>query len=187
MHKSTSKEDYQWIDKWSSLVSDKRVLELGCGSGIDTHAIAGMASTVVACGINPGGGLPAMAQVLELDYREPMPFAKEFDVVVASLSLHYFDWATTEKIVTEISRVLVSGSFLLYRLNSDKDINYGASGFSELEPGLMDVEGTPKRFFDKASIHQLFSAHWYLTELEHKAIDRYEKPKYVWEFGAVNA
>jgi SAM-dependent methyltransferase len=187
MHKSRSRADHQWLEKWSSHISGRKVLELGCGSGLDTHAIADRASAVVACDKRPGDKLPPIAQVFELDYSEPLPFAKEFDVVVASLSLHYFDWATTERIVTEIARVLVTGGFLLCRVNSDKDANYGAERYPELEPGLLDVKGMPKRFFDEASIGQLFSGHWELTELEHKAIDRYQKTKYVWEFGAVNA
>jgi len=185
MNTPTRKIDYQWLEKWSSFLADKRVLELGCGTGIDTHILAGMAATVVACDLEPGGGLPPAAQAVVLDFTERLPFEKAFDVVIASLSLHYFDWVTTEKIVAEIYRVLVPGGFLLCRLNSDKDVNYGARGFSELEPGLMDVDGISKRFFNEASIRRLFSGRWKILELEHKAIDRFQKTKYVWEFGAV--
>lgn len=187
MHKPEEKSDYQWLDNWSSRLVKKRVLELGSGSGIDTAAIAKLAGAVVACDLAPGVELSSVATVIELDHSEPLPFNREFDVVIASLSLHYFDWVTTKNIVAEISRVLIGGGFLLCRVNSDEDINYGARGYPQLEPGLYDVDGTSKRFFDKASILELFSGHWALTDLEHKSIDRYQKSKYVWEFGAVNA
>jgi SAM-dependent methyltransferase len=187
MHKVESISDYQWLEKWSSHISGKKVLELGCGGGIDTRSIADLASAVVACDLKPGSEFSLTVQVLELDYSKPLPFKKEFDVVIASLSLHYFDWKTTEGIVAEVARVLVTGGILLCRVNSNEDINYGAQESPELEPGLLNVEGMPKRFFDKQSILQLFSGHWVLTELEHNSIDRYPKTKYVWEFGAVNA
>jgi SAM-dependent methyltransferase len=187
MDKAESISDYQWLEKWSSHIWGKRVLELGCGSGIDTRSIARLASTVVACDLEPGSELSLTVQVLELDYSKSLPFKKEFDVVVASLSLHYFDWKTTERIVAEIARVLVTGGILLCRVNSNEDINYGAQKYPELESGLLNVEGMPKRFFVKSNILQLFSGNWVLTELEHKSIDRYPKTKYVWEFGAVNA
>jgi SAM-dependent methyltransferase len=114
-----------------------------------------------------------------------LPFGSEFDVVVASLSLHYFDWITTKNIVAEISRVLVDDGFLLCRVNSNQDINYGARGYPKLESGLFDVGGMSKRFFDKTSILDLFSGDWTFIDLEHKSIDRYQQTKTVWELGAV--
>lgn len=186
MHKVDVTTDYQWLDKWSSYISGKKVLELGCGSGIDTRSVSDLASSVVACDLKPGSKFPLNVEVLELDYSKPLPFKKEFDVVIASLSLHYFDGKTTQGIVAEIARVLMVGGILLCRLNSSEDINYGARESPALETGLVNVGGTAKRFFDKSSILELFAGHWAFIELQHKSIDRYTKTKHVWEFGVVN-
>lgn len=187
MRETHVKSDHQWLHKWSSHISGKRVLELGCGSGTDTDSIANLTDSLVTCDVRPAEGLKKTACGLILDHSRPLPFEKSFDVVVASLCLHYFDWTTTENIIVEISRILVNKGVLLCRLNSDQDINYGARGFPEIEPGLFDVNGADKRFFDQQSIVRLFTGHWQLTELHHKSIDRYRMSKSIWEFGAINA
>jgi hypothetical protein len=53
--------------------------------------------------------------------------------MIADLSLHYFSWDETKKIVNEIKRVLKEDGFLLVRVNSVNDTNYGAGkGISSL-------------------------------------------------------
>jgi hypothetical protein len=39
----------------------------------------------------------------------------------------------------------------------------------------------PKRFFDKASIQELFNKGWRTVAAEEMMIDKYEQPKVVWE------
>jgi hypothetical protein len=41
-------------------------------------------------------------------------------------------------------------------------------------------EGAPKRFFDRAAVEALLRG-WRIDFLEHSTIDRYDKPKTVWE------
>lgn len=76
--------------------------------------------------------------------------------------------------------------FLLCRLNSIRDINYGAEGSPELAAGLYRVENQPKRFFSESDINELFGPNWKLGDLVEKTIDRYKKLKTVWEFAAIN-
>ena len=121
---------------------------------------------------------------MTLDHSKKLPFENNsFDVVVASLCLHYFNWSATNAIIIEVSRILRSGGFLLCRLNSKNDINYGSTGYPEIETDLFNVKGRSKRFFNKSDIYELFPEPWKLTSLQEKLIDRYDKEKVVWEFG----
>jgi SAM-dependent methyltransferase len=182
------KSDYRWLERWSNSLNDQVVLELGCGDGIDTKTIVKISKSVVACDLEPPQSIAGASKVMVLDHSEKLPFENEsFNVVVASLCLHYFSWPDTRNIVTEISRVLNKGGLLLCRLNSENDTNYGATGHPEIEKGMYNVHGRSKRFFSKPDIRNLFLKPWLLTGLEQKYIDRYEKEKVVWEFGAINA
>lgn len=176
------KSDYKWIDEWSSKIEGKSVLELGAGSGIDTRRLKLYSSTLIS-----GDLKPVNDTVIKIDHSQALAFeSDQFDVVVASLTLHYFEWQKTEEIVEEIRRVLKSGGLLICRVNSELDVNYGAEGFPRVEPGLYQVSGQLKRFFSEADIHRLWTDPWTVFALAQKQIDRYEKSKYIWEFGAIS-
>lgn len=181
------KSDHQWLERWSTHLDERHVLELGCGAGIDTRFIALCTNSVIPCDINLPQNGPAGVPVLRLDHSVDLPFRdSEFDVVVASLCLHYFSQARTKLITHEISRVLKEGGLLICRLNSIRDFNYGARGYAEVEPGLYYVEDQFKKFFSKNEIEELLFHDFSLVNLTEKRIDRYEKEKVVWEFGAIN-
>ncbi len=138
----------------------------------------------------------AKLSIHKIDHSQPLPYDDQlFDVVVASLSLHYFDWQQTRAIIAEISRVLTPNGDLICRLNSTNDTEFGATGYQQLENNYFNVKGSNKRFFDKQTIEDLFSDNltdsadhskiqWTLQQLNEQQIDRYEKPKFVWEFNA---
>lgn len=187
------KTDHGWLEQWTSILRGRRVLELGCGNGTDTKMLAMSVGNLVACdleveSLSTAHPIGSHVQYMAVDHSKSLPFSDgEFDIVVASLTLHYFKWEKTKSIVDEISRVLNSRGQLICRLNSRQDMNYGATGHLELEPGLYDVNGVSKRFFCESDIKQLFCRHWQLQALQHKTIDRYLKPKNIWEFIAINA
>jgi hypothetical protein len=66
-------------------------------------------------------------------------------------------------------------------------IHYGSIGHIEIEPGLYEVDGQLKKFCSKDVILKLLAKQWEVLELQHQTIDRYLHPKFIWEFGAVNA
>ena len=105
-------------------------------------------------------------------------------MVVASLSLHYFDWQETTALVRRIGEVLVPSGVLLCRLNSTNDRHYGASGHPQIEPNLYLVSGRRKRFFDRPAIDTLFAVGWLVRYCEERSVLRYDKPKIVWEIVA---
>ena len=86
--------------------------------------------------------------------------------------------------MSEVLRVLKCGGVLICRLNSSNDINYGATGYPEIEPGLYHVKGQFKKFFTRKEIEALFGMGWQLKGLSEQSIDRYEKKKVAWEFAA---
>ncbi|NQZ32551.1 MAG: GNAT family N-acetyltransferase [Oceanospirillaceae bacterium] len=184
------KSDHRWLEQWQGIFKGKRVLELGCGDGRDSRILAEHVASLVACDLKVDSALAAKSvdshvQYLAVDHSKPLPFKdNEFDVVIASLSLHYFSWINTREIINELSRVIVSGGQLICRVNSHLDVNYGAQGHPELEPGWYDVKGVSKRFFQKTDIQQLFDQSWHMNNIVHKSIDRYPETKNIWEFMA---
>jgi SAM-dependent methyltransferase len=94
-----------------------RALDVGCGAGLSTAALAPMARRVI--GLEPIPTMLAHRQTVAPDARfvigqaERLPFAgRSFDLVAAAGSLNYTDLPSA---LTEIARVLTrDGTFLLY-------------------------------------------------------------------------
>lgn len=181
----------RWLQRWLPLLLERAgsgvVLEIGCGQGDDTAALAGAGLKVYAFDLSPvSAGIARLrvpSAVVECrDVRAPLPdVAQGLGAIVASLSLHYFSWAETQAIVGRIRSALREGGVLLCRLNSTQDHNFGASGHPEMEPNFFLVDGEPKRFFDEASIPSLFSCGWTRLSLEHVVTRKYIRPKALWE------
>ncbi len=102
-------------------------------------------------------------------------------MVLASLSLHYFGWAETCDLVDRVRDALAPEGVLLCRLNSINDHHFGASGHPEIEKNFYEVDGAPKRFFDREAIDRLFARGWRALAIGEMVIDRYDHPKSVWE------
>lgn len=94
-------------------VAGLRVLDAGCGAG--AHAAALVARGATLTGVDASAGLLALARdrvpaatFEHADLTDPLPFADdEFDLVMASLLLHYFeDWGP---LLREFHRVLRPG------------------------------------------------------------------------------
>ena len=163
------------------------VLELGCGNGWDTAELLAAGCTVVAADIsskNLAECIKAVrrADFVQLDNGKLLSFANaSINVIVASLSLHYFTWAVTMQIASELRRCLKTDGILLARLNSTHDYNFGAAtAVLPIEPNLYFIGTMTKRFFDEDHV-RTFLQGWDIQFLEENTIHRYEKPKSVWE------
>ena len=178
------KHDHTWLVSYTEILKGKVVLELGCGSGIDSTVISDYAETLVSGDLAPDS--KSQDTVLVLDHSKELPFEDgSFDTVVASLCLHYFKTDKTKEIIAEISRVLKPQGSFICRLNSYKDENYGAIGYPEIESGFYNVNGEHKRFFQKKENESLWEQGYSLATIKHKNIDRYQKEKWVYEFCAI--
>lgn len=180
-----------WLERWIGTLrehaGESPVLEIGCGSGADTITLvaAGLAVTgfdrsdeAVAEARQRAAGACLNVQ----DVCEPFPLeGSGLGAIVASLSLHYFPWTETRAIVHRIHRTLRPGGLFLCRLNSTQDAHFGACGHPSIEPGLFLVDGQPKRFFDAPALDRLFAKGWHRLSCEHHLIDKYARPKALWE------
>jgi SAM-dependent methyltransferase len=180
-----------WLDAWLPLVAERVgtgvVLELGCGPGADTAALARAGHRVVALDLSRLWLTVARIRVPSCEFhrrdiRAAFPVLPgTVNVVVASLSLHYFPWEETVRLVERIRGVLGPAGLLLCRVNSTRDENFGASGHPAIEDNYYRVDGAPKRFFDKAAVERLFAQGWRIRHLEEKVVHRYVRPKSLWE------
>jgi SAM-dependent methyltransferase len=181
-----------WLDKYDEVFStskDTPIIDLGCGSGNNTLYLYEHGYQVVSCDF-------AEAALQRLSHFLPNPVAQLFDlrsrfpfndgaarIVVADLCLHYFSEAETMRIIAEIRRILSDGGWLFSRVNSVKDIHYGAGQGTAIESSYYEQNGDRKRFFDESSLRAFF-AEWRIQVLREYAMTRYGKPKIVWEFAA---
>ena len=177
-----------WLDKYVSVIDSckTKVLDLGCGIGYDSFYLTQRGLDVVACDFSEVA-LSRLRENVEnvetrlLDISEKLPFEDEsFDLVIADLSLHYFDTKTTEKIMSEIERILAPKGFLLARVNSIHDVNHGAGEGEKIEDNFYFVKGYNKRFFTVEDAERFFSIVGKATVREEDML-RFNKAKKVVE------
>ena len=184
-----------WLERWLPLIASKvagvPILELGCGSGRDTLVLASAGHRVVGVDLSASAIQKAAVRAPSCEFhcqdiRAPFPVLAT-NVVLSSLSLHYFPWSETVALASRIRDVLRPSGLLLCRLNSTEDRNFGASGHPEIEPNYYLVDDEPKRFFDRAAIEKLFATGWNVLHLRHELVRRYRLPKALWEVGLEKA
>lgn len=177
--------DDQWLTPYIPMFRGQqveRVLEIGCGAGRDTVRLVDAGFDVTATDFSAHAlgmvreRLPDVTLLLH-DMQDPFPFGDgAFDLVIASLSLHYFDRKTTQLIVEEIKRLLRAKGLLLFRVNSVNDHHFGAGQGDLLEPDFFMQNGIRRRYYSLDSCRETFHS-WEELCLEEKAVDRYSKEK----------
>jgi SAM-dependent methyltransferase len=145
--------DDDWLERWLPLLREhareRCVLELGCGKGRDTAMLLAAGLRVVAIDRSIAAlaearrALPG-ATFIESDLRSQLPIdPADVGAIVASLSLHYFDWPTTCAIVGRMQACLAPSGLLICRVNSSRDFHHGAIGHPPIEPGYFRVGEEP--------------------------------------------
>lgn len=195
IHKSNKSEKPQydlWLDKYESILIKSKnipIIDLGCGSGNDTLYLKERGYDVISCDFSEEAltrlsGFIDNPSVSHFDLKEGLPFEdNSIKVIISDLSLHYFYWHETQNILKDIERVLMDNGILLCRVNSTKDLNYGAGEGIKLEENFYNINGKLKRFFDREQLNQLFSE-WVIININECEIFRYENKKIAWEFAA---
>lgn len=177
-----------WLDKYQDILEScsTAVLDLGCGNGNNTLYLREKRLPVIACD-QSDVALKQVEREIEgvdtriVDIAQTLPFEDDsFDVVIADLSLHYFDEVTTIHIMQDLRRVLRDHGHLFARVNSIQDSNYGAGRGERLEENYYFVDGYNKRFFTIEDACRFFSI---IGKVDVREADmlRYSKPKRVVE------
>lgn len=186
--KYTSTYD-NWFNKYIHLLnkSDK-IIELGCGRAYTSlYLLDNGFSDVTACDFSTEVINILNTEHKELntsvfDISEKLPFKDdEINVIIADLCLHYFDSKKTKEILNEIYRVLKSGGYLIGRVNSANDKYHIPLSAKVLEKNFYYDGEIYKKFFERKEFKELFE-NFKILSLEEKHMDRYEKPKTLWEF-----
>lgn len=183
-----------WLERWSDVLAAAQgggVLDLGCGSGLDSQSLTARGLRPVSIDISREALSTARTTVpetrlIQADLRSGLPFQPGSQrLILANLVLHYHPWEQTLAIVEDVRECLEPGGRLLARVNSVHDLNFGARENPEVEPRLYLVNGVLKRFFDRESIEKLFAARWDLAAAVEHTTSRYGRTKRLWEVLAV--
>ena len=178
-----------WLDKHSDILDNAKeteIIDLGCGLGCDSVYLIEKGHKVVSCDISQIA-LDRLKQhmpnveVKQFDMLKGMPFENSTaKLVISNLSIHYFSWNDTLKLIGEIRRVLSKDGYFICRVNSTQDIYYNNKNLEELELNFYRDDEKLIRLFDEESIKQLFEG-WNIQYINEYEIKRYGKPKLLWE------
>ena len=121
-HLNDELEDDLWIDEYKDyLPKNGLCLDLGCGIGQYTKWFMNNHYDVISSDISDIALEKVKefnSNVLKLDMRDNLPFDdNRFDVVFASLSIHYFSDHDTKNLLSEIKRVLKDGGLFIGSVN----------------------------------------------------------------------
>ena len=193
LNKSGIRPHYDnWLEKYMDVIKSTKspVLDLGCGSGNDTLFLVERGPKVISCDYSQEAlnlvknSIPS-ADVRLVDISKRLPFSdEEFNVIIADLSLHYFNSETTYQVMREIKRILKHGGHLYARVNSTEDVNHGAGRGEKIEDNYYYVDGYNKRFFTLDDVNKYFSIIGNVKAFDAEMV-RYTKPKKLIEIDVI--
>ena len=178
-----------WLNKYMHLFNkNNKIIELGCGRAYcSKYLLDNKFKNIIVCDISQEVLKMVNREVPELktllfDMSNGLPFENNsIDVVIADLSLHYFDSNITNFIFNEIYRVLSNGGLLIARVNATNDKFYIPENTEQIEKNYYYDGTIYKKFFQFEDFDSLFSG-FNVYNLVQENMSRYEKPKMVWEF-----
>lgn len=162
-----------WIDEYIEYFKNKgKCLELGCGIGQYSKRLMEYGYEVTSTDISE----TALREVKKfnkntkiVDMTERLPFESEtFDLVFASLSIHYFDDKTTKQLVSEIKRVLKNDGLFIGSVNGKEALEVINETAIKLEDNFYLNKDRYIRLFDKEEIKK------YLSIFQVQLIDKRE-------------
>ncbi len=178
-----------WLDEYKDILKKNKyseILDLGCGIGADTLYLLERGYNVLSCDFS-NEALKSIeknitnSKTLYLDMRKKFPIEdNKYSLIIADLSLHYFDNKTTIHIMKEIKRILKNNGVLLSRVASVNDFNFGAGEGEEIEKKYYFEGDYTKRFFDLEDVNKYFGIIGSVEAKETQMIrneDEYSKPK----------
>lgn len=182
-HGTINYDDWLTKEPFYNIIKNEngKFLDLGCGQGNNTLFLTQLGKDVLSVDLSTVAlnivkeNIPN-SKTMQLDMSKSLPFKdNEFDIIVSDLSLQYFDKVTTFKIIDELSRVIKNKGYLILRLSSINDVNYGAIQGKKLEEHYYFVEKRNKRYYDENDIRYFFNK-WNIIYIKEEAsvLQRYE-------------
>mgnify|MGYP004628919963 FL=1 len=178
-----------WLDEYKNILDenkDNEILDLGCGIGADTLYLLERGYNVLSCDFSVEAlksienNIPN-SKTFYLDMMKKFPIDdKKYSLIIADLSLHYFNNETTIHIMKEIKRILKDSGVLLARVASVNDFNFGVDQGEKQENNYYFEGVYTKRFFDLEDVNKYFSI---IGDVEAKESqmtrdeEEYSKPK----------
>lgn len=155
-----------WLDEYKNILQenkDNEILDLGCGIWADTLYLLERGYDVLSCDFSIEAlksienNIPN-SKTLYMDMMKRFPIVdKKYSLIIADLSLHYFNNETTIHIMKEIKRILKDGGVLLARVALVNDFNFGADQGEKQENNYYFEGVYTKRFFDLEDVNKYFS------------------------------
>lgn len=154
-----SSEDI-WIKKYEKYFNeqkDKTIIDLGCGSGINSYYLYDNGYNIIACDFSPSAiemikNNNSKIATMCFDMTKEMPlFNQNIGVVLASLSTHYFTLNDTKALYKSIYNLLDMSGYFIFRVNSVKEylFNDKANIIESIEENYYRLKsGRVKRYFD---------------------------------------
>jgi SAM-dependent methyltransferase len=180
----------QWLSQYSEFFeAGGKVLDLGCGNGSNIPFLLNRNAEIYAVDyseiaikhIKKKWDITALLH----DIRNPLPFgADRFDLILADLSLHYFPFLETSRIISDLYRVTKARGILIARVNSINDTNHGSGIGTEVERNYYDLNGRRKRFFDREMVYDLFDNGFSISKAIENRTNKYNDEKILWEIVA---
>ena len=182
-----------WLDEYKDILEknkDNDILDLGCGIGADTLYLIERGYNVLSCDFSKEAlkcvedNIPN-SKTMYLNMLEKFPIDNDtYSLIIADLSLQYFNNQDTIHIMNEIKRILKTDGILLARVASVNDFNFGAGVGEELEKNFYFEGDYTKRFFDLEDVNKFFGIIG-SVEAEETSMTRdeeeYSKPKILYK------
>lgn len=179
-----------WLDKYEDivrLIPKCKALDLGCGIGQYTKYLIEKGFDVISSDIS-SEALKVLsenienAKTIELDMSKKLPFEDNtFDLVFANLSIHYFDSATTVKLLKEIKRIIKNNGYFIGSVNSTQTFQFIKDKAIEIEPNYYYESGRNVRLWDMNQFDIYFNE-FDKVILNEVTTKRWDRTKIMWEF-----
>jgi len=147
----------QWVIKY--FPKEGKILDLGAGHGQDSRYFADNGYQVTSTDFSDTAlklnkeklphDLTNKVLIQKVDLSQPFPYEdSSFDIVYAHLSLHFFNDITTDKIISEIHRVLRPTGIVAILVNSTNDPEYNTGKMLDRDYFELS-QGDVKHFFSQ--------------------------------------
>jgi SAM-dependent methyltransferase len=180
-HINKKLEDDIWIKNYREYFTGKgKCLDLGCGIGQYSKELMSYGYEVISADISDIA-LEKVKEfndnVVKVDMKEELPFSeKEFDLVFANLSIHYFSDEDTKKLMLEIKRILKEEGLFIGSVN-------GIQGYEKIKDTAVELEkhywfnkNKYVRLFDKDDLEKYLDV-FEILNIEEKETVRFNHKK----------